>query len=129
MIKVGMIGRGGNCMPLTVSNLSPTRRTWVAGFYWIGVVMAFSCIALVLFSSSEVIHRFEHTDFPLTWVFAGIALLSFLAAELCSPEKSLSREAEDKNPSIAVERETIVESRIALAGIRPIRQSAHRGEI
>ena len=47
-------------------------------FYWIGVVMAFACVALILAGNTEPVYRFEHAHFPLLWPFAGIAVLVFL---------------------------------------------------
>jgi hypothetical protein len=31
------------------------------------------------------LHRFEHNDFPLSWTFAGLAVLAFAVAELWPP--------------------------------------------
>lgn len=67
--------------------MSANRRNWASGLYWLGVVMTLTCIALVLFGTSEAVHRFEHTDFPLSWACAGVAVLAFLAAELCRADR------------------------------------------
>ena len=79
-----------------------------AGFYWIGVITTIACFAVVLASNTNPVYRFEHSRFPLSWVSAGVAMLSFLAAEFChaanSPNKS---EAEDESPELAPEWEAI----------------------
>lgn len=68
--------------------MSESRRKWAAGLYWIGVVMTFTCIALVLAGSSETLHRFEHTGFPLSWALAGVAIVAFLGAEMARHERA-----------------------------------------
>ena len=73
--------------------MSEPRRKWAAGLYWTGVVMTFTCIALVLAGSSEALHRFEHTAFPLSWALAGVAVIAFLGAELARHEKAPENKA------------------------------------
>lgn len=63
--------------------MSTVRRNWIAAFYWIGVIMTLGCFALVLAGNTDVAWRFEHKGFPMSWVFAGAAVFSFLAAEAC----------------------------------------------
>ena len=74
--------------------MSSTERDWKAvyhiGFFWSGVLMTVACLALVLAGNTELGYRLEHTGFPLSWAFAGFALIQFLAAELCQPERSLN---------------------------------------
>jgi hypothetical protein len=63
--------------------MSTAKRNWVTGFYWIGVLMTVACVALVAAANTELASRLERSRFPLAWVFAGTAILAFLAAELC----------------------------------------------
>jgi len=78
-----------------------TGRNWTSSFhifYWIGSVMAPACVALILFfANAGLVYRFEHTRLPLSWAFAGVTVLVFLAAELCLPG-SLASETEKLNP-------------------------------
>jgi hypothetical protein len=76
-----------------------------AGFYWLGVIMTIACFAVVLASNANLIYRFEHSRFPLSWVSAGVAMLSFLAAEFCHAPDSL--EAEEESSELAPEWEAI----------------------
>ncbi len=77
-----------------------TERNWrafcYAGFYWTGMIMALACIALVVAGNTELIYRFEHSGFPLSWTSAIAAMLSFLAAECCHTD-SLSSEEEESS--------------------------------
>jgi hypothetical protein len=61
--------------------MSTAKRVWIATVYWIGVVTAIACFAFVLAGNTDLLWRFEHTSFPLSWAFAGAAILAFLAAE------------------------------------------------
>jgi hypothetical protein len=61
------------------------RERWSVGFYWIGVVMTFATIALVLLGNTKWGAQVEHTSFPLAWKFAIVALLGFVAREICRP--------------------------------------------
>ena len=63
--------------------MSSARRKWIAGFYWIGVALALACVAVVVAGHTERFSSLEHIAFPLSWAFAGIAGVAFLAAELC----------------------------------------------
>jgi hypothetical protein len=74
--------------------MSSARRKWGAGFYWIGVVLAVACVAVVVAGHTERFSLLERIDFPLSWAFAGIAGVAFLAAELCHAMASRPR----KNP-------------------------------
>jgi hypothetical protein len=74
--------------------------------YWIGVAMAIACFALVLAGNTELVWRFEHTRLPLSWMFAGGAVLAFLATELCHPAFSLP--AESKNRNVQLERASLL---------------------
>jgi hypothetical protein len=82
--------------------MSTAKRIW-AGFYWIGVAMALACFAFVLTGNTKLVWRFEHTRFPLSWAFAGAAVLAFLAAEFGQSAFALSREAEDRRSQLSPE--------------------------
>jgi hypothetical protein len=77
------------------------------GFYWIGIIMTIACLAVVFASNTDPIYRFEHSRFPLSWVAAGIAILSFLAAEFCHAPDSLKSEAKEESLELAPEWEAI----------------------
>jgi hypothetical protein len=78
--------------------MSTTVRNLYAGFYWIGIIMTIACFAVVLASNTDAIYRFEHARFPLSWVTAGVAILSFLAAEFCHTRESLESRPEEVVP-------------------------------
>lgn len=63
--------------------MSSARRKWIAAFYWIGVALAVACVAVVVAGHTERFSLLERIGFPLSWAFAGIAGVAFLAAELC----------------------------------------------
>ncbi len=63
--------------------MSSARRKWIAGCYWIGVALAAACVAVVVAGHTERFSVLERIDFPLSWAFAGMAGVAFLAAELC----------------------------------------------
>jgi uncharacterized membrane protein len=71
--------------------MSSARRKWIAGFYWIGVALAVACVTVVVAGHTERFSLLEHIDFPLSWTFAGIAGVAFLAAELCHSASSRPR--------------------------------------
>jgi threonine/homoserine/homoserine lactone efflux protein len=77
--------------------VSTAPRSWAAGLYWIGVAMTVACLALVVAGNTELLSRFEHTAFPLSWAFAGGAVLAFVAFELCDSARSLPREVEERS--------------------------------
>jgi hypothetical protein len=67
-----------------MSTFSGTRTTVLYDtLYCTGVVMTLGCLAFVLAGNTEVLWPLEHARVPLSWVFGGIAVLSFLAAEIC----------------------------------------------
>jgi len=83
--------------------MAAAKRNWTAGiyvaFYWLGVVMALACFAVVLAGNTELLYRFEHRGLPLSWGFAGAAVLAFLAAEFCHFVLALPRKAHDRSES------------------------------
>lgn len=77
--------------------MSSAKRKWIAGFYWIGVALAAACIVVVVVGHTERFSLLERLDFPLSWAFAGIAGIAFLAAELC--HSIACRPRSEKRPS------------------------------
>ena len=79
--------------------MSSARRKWIAGLYWIGVALAGACVAVVVAGHTERFSPLERIDFPLSWAFAGLAGVAFLAAELCHSIASRPR-AEKRSAEI-----------------------------
>jgi len=69
--------------------------------------LALACLAVVLAGNTELVWRFEHSGFPLSWVLAGAALLAFLATEFCDFTASVPDEAEDASSQFSSEWETV----------------------
>jgi hypothetical protein len=70
--------------------MSPSRRTveqekWTDAFYWIGIAMSVLCVVLAGARNTELIGRFEHSSFPLSWAAGVIAILAFVASEYFHP--------------------------------------------
>ncbi len=61
--------------------MSRARHNWIATFYWIGVIMALACFALVVAHGTELVGRLERRGFQLSWAFGVAAAIAFLAAE------------------------------------------------
>lgn len=76
-------------------------------FNGIGVVLALACFATVVAGNTELVWRFEHSGFPLSWVLAGAAILAFLATEFCDSTASFPDEAEDAGSQFSSEWETV----------------------
>jgi hypothetical protein len=80
--------------------MSGFKRGSIAGFYdalyWIAVLMTVACVALVLAGNTEVLWRFEHVGFPISWAFGAVAVLAFMAAEISSPPPDVSAETEEE---------------------------------
>ena len=72
------------------------KRIRTDAFYWIGVAMTLACFTLILAGNTELVWRFEHKGFPLSWAFAAAAVLAFLAAEF-GPARSARSKAEDRS--------------------------------
>ena len=85
--------------------LSAAKQNWTAGFYWIGVAMTVACFTLVLAGNTELVWRFEHRSFPLSWAFASAGILAFLAAELGHRVFPPAIEAEDRGLQLSPELE------------------------
>lgn len=71
-----------------------SRGRLASVFYWIGVSMTFASIALVLLGNTRLIATVQHTSFPLAWKLAIVAVLGFLASEICHSASSFNREQE-----------------------------------
>ena len=76
-------------------------------FNWIGVVLTLACFATVVAGNTELVWRFEHAGFPLSWVLAGAAILAFLATEFCDSTASLPGKEEDLGSELSSEWETV----------------------
>ena len=86
--------------------MSTAKRNWIAGFYWMGVAMALACFALVLTGNTDLVWRFEHSGFPLSWAFAGAAILAFLSTEFCYSAFFVPAKVKDPTSQLSAEWET-----------------------
>ena len=50
-------------------------------FFWLGVLFAVAAFTVVGASNTETIGRLEHGTVPLSWVLAGLAIVTLLIAE------------------------------------------------
>jgi hypothetical protein len=50
-------------------------------FFWIGVACAGASICVVCASNTSLISRFERQGAPLSWLLAGLAMISLVIAE------------------------------------------------
>ena len=81
-----------------------SRQKFNAMFYWLGIALSVACISLVLVRNTELVWRFEHAGFPLSWAAGLIAILAFLAAEYFDPatvEKPIMRPVPEMLPESA----------------------------
>jgi hypothetical protein len=76
--------------------VSRARWNWTAGFYWIGSAMALACFAVVFAGNTELLWRFEHGVFPLSWAIGAGSVLAFLAYEFIPSASSRYSEAEER---------------------------------
>ena len=81
--------------------MSTAKR--ISSFYWIGVAMTLACFAFVLAGNTDVVGRFEHRGFPLSWAFGGFAVLAFLGAEFSRSASSRPSGAEDRSMQVSPE--------------------------
>jgi hypothetical protein len=77
-------------MSATNRSIDPKQKL-NAAFYWLGIALSVACISLVLIRNTELLWRFEHADFPLSWAAGMIAILAFLAAEYFDPATAEKR--------------------------------------
>lgn len=63
-------------------------------FYWLAVAATLAAVSLVLLGNTKLVYPFEHTNFPLAWKFAGVAVLAYLAREIFSPAFQARRDEE-----------------------------------
>lgn len=61
------------------------QQKWTAAFYWLGVTMSVLCVTAALARNTELIGRFEHAAFPLSWGVGIVAILAFLVSEYSHP--------------------------------------------
>jgi uncharacterized membrane protein YdjX (TVP38/TMEM64 family) len=90
--------------------MSLSRRFYSIA-YWIGMAMSLACVVLVVAGNTELLGRFEHGGFPVSWICAGAAVLAFLVAEAChsafSRPKPVPSPAEDRSSQLALEWEAV----------------------
>jgi hypothetical protein len=86
--------------------MSSAKQNWITGSYWIAVALTLSCFAVVLARNTELVWRFEHTSFPLSWALGIAATLAFLATELCHSAFFVPRETENETSQLTPEWET-----------------------
>jgi hypothetical protein len=84
--------------------MSTGKQNWSIAFYWIGVAMTLACFSLVLAGNTEFLWRFEHAAFPVSWMVAGGAVISFLLAEFGS-HASVAASAPQKGSPLVAELE------------------------
>jgi hypothetical protein len=87
--------------------MSRVRQNWMAAFYWIGVASTLTGLALILAGNTELLWRFEHRGFPLSWGLVGAAVLAFLAAEICHFPVLLPGRIENRSPEHSPKLEAI----------------------
>jgi hypothetical protein len=87
--------------------VSVTQRSWTAALYWVGVAMTLACLVLIVAGNTELLWRFEHTGLPLSWAFAGVAVLAFAAFEFCDSASSLPQKAEDLSSQLSPKWEAV----------------------
>jgi len=74
-------------------------KTIYQGFFLSGLVMTVACFALIFARNTAFGYQVEHTTaFPLSWAFAGAALVQFVAAEICHHAVSAARRANQVKP-------------------------------
>jgi hypothetical protein len=85
-------------------SITQLKRTAGACF-WGGVVMTLACIAVVPVAHTKLFWRLERKDFPLSWAFAGLAAIAFLATEFCHSVLSRTDKATDQNsqPTLSID--------------------------
>jgi len=73
--------------------VTTTKRNWMEGFYWTGVALTLSCLALVLAGNTEFGWAFEHSRSPVSWILGGAAIVAFLVSEVC--HRAISNDVEE----------------------------------
>ena len=63
----------------------PIQQKLIGTFYWLGIAMSLLCILLACAHNTQVVGRFEHAGFPLSWAAGVIAILAFLVFEYSDP--------------------------------------------
>ncbi len=72
-----------NLMPADEKTM--VQQKWTTTFYWIGIAMSVLCVAAASARNTELVGRFEHGSFPLSWAAGLIAIVAFLASEYFHP--------------------------------------------
>jgi len=67
--------------------------------------MILACLALIVAGNTEFVWGFEHSGLPLSWAFAGGAVLAFVAFEVCDTS-SVPGEEEEESSHLSAEWET-----------------------
>jgi hypothetical protein len=75
------------------------QQKWAATFYWIGIAMSVLCVATASARNTELLGRFEHGSFPLSWAAGLIAIAAFLASEYFHPAAPAKKRAERRFPT------------------------------
>jgi hypothetical protein len=65
--------------------MSANRQRTTVTLYWMGIIRSVLCVALTCMRNTELVGRFEHAGFPLSWAAGVMAIIAFLAAEYCEP--------------------------------------------
>ena len=81
--------------------MSTARRNWIDAFYWLGVTLTLACFAFVMAGNTELVGRFEHRGFPLSWALGLGAVLAFLAAEGCHTASSRAPGTDRTSPLVS----------------------------
>jgi hypothetical protein len=82
-------------------------------FYWIGVVLAGTCVTLAFFSNSDNVWHLASTRIPFTWAAGLLAIGAFLAFELCDSTFASSTEpSRDALPQEMLGQEVLQEQEV-----------------
>jgi hypothetical protein len=71
------------------------------------VASTLACVAVVLAGNTDLVWRFEHTGFPLSWAFGGAAIFAFLADELGDFSVSLPDKVEARSSQLSPDWEAV----------------------
>jgi hypothetical protein len=63
-------------------------------------MMTIGAIVLVLAGNTKWGAIVQHTSFPLAWKFAIVAILAFLAGEICHPAFPFKQKDQDSRSSL-----------------------------
>lgn len=77
---------------------SPSKSRAAISFFWIAITLSAACFITVLGHESKFLWRFEQADIPLCGVLGALAVLAFLATELCDSLARKKSETSGKQP-------------------------------